>query len=227
MVQKFEVNLESSTAKGWNAIIRNIIFDMDGTLVDTAKATVPVCIQCARELGLPPRDPASIRELIGWSNPEFYFRMYPEIPKELVLHYAAEVEAREARYIQELGRDILFPGMGALLDILKSRDYYLAVASTGSPEHVEVSLRASGIQEFFDIIRCGEPVKIQMVRDIIGKGLKGDWLIVGDKDKDAEAGKENGIVTVGAVYGYGSTGELKMFDFRIDTPLNLLKYLSE
>lgn len=205
--------------------VRNIIFDMDGTLVDTAKATVPTCLQCAEDFGLPKPDPNKIRELIGWSNPEFYYRMYPDFPRDLIDAYGEQVEIKEASYIETLGKDILFPGVQELLEILKSEGFYMAIASTGSQEHVDVCLNTSDIQSFFDIIECGEPEKVEMVHRIQQGGPKGDWLLVGDKDKDSTAGNKNGMITIAAKYGFGTEEEFQTFDLSIETPKELIDLL--
>jgi len=205
--------------------VRNIIFDMDGTLIDTAKATVPICLQCAEDFGLPKLNPNYIRELIGWPNPEFYYRMYPDFPRDLIDFYGEEVEHKEARYIETLGKDILFPGVQELLNVLKSNGFYMAIASTGSQEHVDVCLGASGICSFFDTVQCGEPDKVEMVRRIRQAGPKGEWLLVGDKEKDSTAGNKNNMITIAAKYGFGTQEEFQTFDLWIETPLELIDLL--
>lgn len=205
--------------------IKNIIFDMDGTLVDTSKVTIPACNQSSMEFGLPKVDSKKIVALIGWANPEFYYRLYPSIDKNIIIKYAEVVAIKENQYMSYLETQILFSGVLELIKILKSNNFYISIASTGSIEHVSTALMCSGIYNEFDYIKCNESTKVNMVRDIIENGPKGDWLIVGDKIKDSEAGIKNGIVCIGASYGYGNSDEMKEFNITINNPLDLLNLL--
>ena len=203
----------------------NIIFDMDGTLVDTAKATVPACQAGSRDFALPPLEPIRIRQTIGWANPEFYHRLYPDIDPALREEYGEAVEVYEAAMIRELGQDVLFAGIHELLTALRDRGCQLAIASTGSTEHVDISLAAGGIRDFFAMIGCNQPDKVDMVAAIKKTRPDGRWLLIGDKDKDARAARANGITSVGVRYGFGTETELAQFDYLIAQPLDLLELI--
>lgn len=205
----------------------NIIFDMDGTLVDTAKATVPACMAGSRDFALPPLEPVRIRQTIGWANPEFYHRLYPDIDPDQQERYGDAVEAYEAAMIRELGQDVLFAGVLELLNALQDRGCHLAIASTGSTEHVDISLAAGGIRDFFSIVGCNQPDKEEMVAVIKQACPDGRWLLIGDKDKDARAARANGIVSVGVRYGFGTETELAQFDHLIARPLDLLVLIDQ
>lgn len=205
--------------------IKNIIFDMDGTLVDTSKVTVPACNQTAVEFGLPEIDSKKIIGLIGWADPEFYYRLYPGIDKIKIMKYSKLVAIKEKQYMAHLKTQILFSGVLELIKVLKSNKFYISIASTGSFDHVRAALTYSGIYNEFDYIKCNESTKVNMVKNIIENGPKGDWLIVGDKSKDSEAGIKNGIVRIGAKYGYGTSNEMGEFNITINTPLDLLNLL--
>lgn len=217
---------------------RNMIFDMDGTLADTAKVTIKACQEMALSYGLPVRDANIIRSTIGWADPEFYYRLYPEVDKQILHSYACDVARRERELTMQLKENILFPGVLRLIKFLKQKNCYIAVASTGSKEHVESTLMASGIYSIFNTIKYGDPEKINSVGDIINK-LKFEseyldtyinnpvegWIIIGDRLTDLTAGRGNGIITIAARYGYGTDEEYKEFDFIIDQPLELLDLL--
>ena len=59
----------------------NIIFDMDGTLIDSAKIAIPAFEKICPEFGMPIPDDDAITSAIGYANPHFYYRIYPNIGK--------------------------------------------------------------------------------------------------------------------------------------------------
>ena len=205
--------------------VKNIIFDMDGTLINTSKITVQACQQAALEFDIPVRQAEKIIGLIGWANCDFFPKLYPEIETELLKKYAESVCEKEIRIMRDLKERLLFPGVIELLETLKLKGYYICIASTGSVKHVEFALRNSNIYSFFDNIKCDQPQKIKMVEEIIKNGPQGSYLIIGDKCKDFEAGSENNIITVAAAYGFGSKEEIEKFDLALSQPLDLLRYL--
>ena len=124
--------------------------------------------------------------------------------------------------MRALGKDILFPGIIDLLQALKARGAVLHVASTGDSSHVYGVLKTAGIQEFFSSISCGEPEKVQMVAEIIGKNQKETFAMVGDKAHDLRAARGNGITAIAAAYGYCSDTDAPRFDYVLRSPGELL-----
>lgn len=205
--------------------VRNIIFDMDGTLINTSKITVQACQEAAIEFKLPMREAERIIGLIGWANCEFFPKLYPEIKSNLLEKYAELVCEKEINIMKELKEKLLFPGVSKLLKTLKERGYYICIASTGSESHVDFALKSSNIYSFFDNINCNQPEKVKMVGEIIKNGPKGSYIMIGDKCKDYVAGNENNIITIAAAYGFGSKEEIEKFDLALNQPLDLLNYL--
>ena len=204
-----------------------LIFDMDGTLIDTAKATIPACQAIARQLNMPVARPEDIKKTIGWSEQEFYQKLYPSQDSQLLKQYGALVEACEAQLIQELGADLVFPGIFDLLDDLTAKGHFLAIASTGSVSHVDVVMRSTGLLQYFQIIKCDEPVKTAMVSHIIETKKDGRWLMIGDKSKDATAAAENGIESIGVQFGYGTADELRLFTYVAKNAQAIRCYIEE
>lgn len=206
-------------------MIKHIIFDMDGTLADSGKATSIACAQISKAYGLPPLSDAKIRETIGYANPEFYFRLYPTVKKPTMLAYAKEVEELEERIVWDMGVDILFPGVMQMLEALMRRGIRLYIASTGDVSHVNAVLTTAGIQHFFDIIGFGEPDKEEMVRKMVC-GDTARWSMVGDKQKDLFAARANGILAIAAGFGYCSQQDASRFDRVLQTPAQLLEWIA-
>lgn len=206
--------------------VKNIIFDMDGTLINTSLISVQACQEAALEFGIPVQKTEDILELVGWANQEFFPKLYPGMDPELLGRYSESVLLRENLIVEKLQEKLLYPGVDELLCELKSRGLSLSIASTGPAEYVNLALKESSIYSYFDEIRCGESEKIRMVEDIMKGAPKGSYVIVGDRFKDYEAAKANNIVSIAAAYGFGSKEEIEKFDLVLNQPLDLLKYLA-
>jgi len=205
--------------------IKNVIFDMDGTLADTAVLTDAAFKNLAPELGFTPPEIGVIRSAIGYQNPEFYYQIFKTEPAELVKKIGEATEDEEQRMLPDFGGDFLFPGVRELLNELRERKINLFIASTGSEAHVYSILNKAGIAGYFNKILCDKPEKAGMVREIIGGGDKKDFIMVGDMKKDLDAARANGITAVGACFGYCRRGS--GFDHYIETPEELLCILNE
>jgi len=206
-------------------MIRHVIFDMDGTLSDTAAATVLSCAEVARRYGLEPPGLDALRSAMGWPAPLFWRLLWPELSDALLEELDPVAEALESHAIRKMGPAILFPGIRELLDALLDRGFGLHIASTGSPAHVEATLGAAGIWPLFHSISCGESDKTGMVSRILRAHPGAGAVMVGDKQKDADAGRGNGIETVGAGWGYCGPAERPLFGHVLETPGQLLEFL--
>ena len=199
--------------------INTVIFDLDGTLSDSALLTIEALKTIAPKQGLPLPSEEAIRRATGNATPEFYYILFPGFDRDLVYKAGTLVEEEELRILPALSGWLLFPGCRELLVHLKKSGISLHIASTGSREHVFSVVNATGIGAYFDSINCGRSDKTEMVGEIIKN--KNEVFFVGDMKKDYEAARTNGIVSVGACYGY-CVKELSGFDFYINSPLELI-----
>jgi phosphoglycolate phosphatase len=206
--------------------VRRVIFDMDGTLTDTAKATAGACGRTAEELGLPPPLESAIKEAMGHPGLDYYRLILPGRDEALIRRFSERADPMESEMIQALGAEMLFEGIAELLQGLEKRGLELYIASTGSSEHVTVTLNAAGIRKYFTGVYCGSPDKGGTLRKIPGIGRSEEWLMVGDKRIDALAAGQNHIRAIGAVYGYCTPEEQVFFDGLIYRPGELLSLVN-
>ena len=204
-----------------NNKIHTVIFDLDGTLSDSAVLTMEVFKQVAPNHGMPIPSMDDIRRTTGHPNPGFYYILFPDHNRDLVHNMGLLVEEEEQKLLPSLSTRLLFEGCRELLTRLKENGTRLCIASTGDKTHVFSILKETGLISFFDKILCGSPDKTEMLREIINGGDKSGFVMVGDMKKDYEAARANGIMSVGACYGY-CIKEISEFDFYINAPLDLL-----
>lgn len=127
------------------APLHRVVFDMDGTLVDTMRLTAPAFSDLAGDFGLAPLPEARIRGAIGLSDVHFYRALYPDADADTLRAFGRAVEARENECARALGPEILFPGVRAMLCALWDAGLTLCIASTGSESHVTTALAESGV----------------------------------------------------------------------------------
>ena len=204
---------------------KHIIFDMDGTLADTAQVTVAAFHELCGLYNLPKLSYDTIRNAIGIGGLDFYISLYPNQPEEILVDFSRKVENMEKIKTRVLGEKILFPGTGELLKNLSEEGYFLYIASTGDKNHVYSTLSSGKIDHLFTKISCGEPEKILMVKKIIANRNINEWVMVGDRHKDSDAAKANHILSLGAGFGYLNQEDFKLFDAVLHKPDDIYHYL--
>jgi phosphoglycolate phosphatase len=206
-------------------VYKHFIFDMDGTLSDTAKATVRAVRETAEKLGMSPPPAEKVKAAMGYPGLEYYHVLLGDIGEDLLAAFAAETDCNEDREIRRIGRDMLFPGIREVLDSLLGLGTELYVASTGHPNHVNLLLDVTGTRHCFKEVYCGRPRKVEMVRELMAAARARSpegWLMVGDKHIDAEAARGSRILAVGAGFGYCLEEEQRLFDLVVKKPGELI-----
>ena len=173
-----------------------IIFDMDGTLVDSSR-TIANAINYVREkLYLPPMDPDLIIRKINdhHLNPAQYFYKTDRFEVD---HETWFSEYYTKNHEREL---ILYEGIREMLQELKAHGIKLAVATNAYRGSTIESLTHLGIYDFFDTIACyddvahGKPYPDMLIEILEVLNLKAEEaLFIGDGSHDEMAAQRAGI----------------------------------
>lgn len=191
-----------------------IIFDWDGTLMDSA-GTIVDCIQAAcAELGLaiPSRDAAS--HIIGLGLHDALTELLPDLPTE---HYPRLVEAYRRHYLSQDAQIPLFPGAADLIADLHGRGHLLAVATGKARRGLERAFRHSGLGRFFHASRTADETYSKPHPAMIGELLDelqvpaGRALMVGDTSHDLQMARNAGVAALAA--GYGAHPAVSLYDY--------------
>lgn len=188
-----------------------LVFDWDGTLIDSAGAIV-ACIQAAcRDLGLPVphRDRAS--HVIGLGLNDALAHAIPGLPES---EYPRVVE-RYRRHFLERDPDIpLFPGAKDMLAELGGRGHVLAIATGKSRAGLARALDNTGLRPFFAGSRCADecaskpaPDMLRELMDEFGVAA-GKTLMIGDTVHDLQMAERAGIRAVAVSHGAHPRHEL-------------------
>lgn len=187
-----------------------IVFDWDGTLIDSAD-TIVRCIQdAARDMNLevPTRERA--RHVIGLGLHESLRHAVPDLEPEryrdFAAHYRRHFLAREDAML-------LFPGILQLLEELQPRRH-LAIATGKSRKGLERALDAGKLRSFFRASRCADetmpkPHPAMLVELMKEVGVeKARILMIGDTSHDMEMARAAGIDALAVSYGAHPEGAL-------------------
>jgi phosphoglycolate phosphatase-like HAD superfamily hydrolase len=214
-----------------------VIFDMDGTLFETDTLLVPVhhrVFETLRAEGLYEHETPPVERLLsclGMLLEDIWRQVMPgstEAARQradvLLLQYEMEGLAQ--------GEGRLYPYVEETLRELKDRGVKLFVASNGLEDYVKGVARYRGIAELFDgLYSAGEYAtasKVDLVARLLkDHGVKSAWM-VGDRSSDVEAGKGNGLQTIGCSYAtYGRAAELDGADVLITDFRELTRLLDQ
>jgi phosphoglycolate phosphatase len=182
---------------------RLIVFDWDGTLIDSA-ATIVECIQeSARDAGLPIPERERASHVIGLGLHDSLRIAVPELPAE---RYAEFVGYYRAHFLAREESMLLFPGVRELLADL-SRTHLLAIATGKSRKGLDRALEAGRLRPYFAASRCADETHPKphpaMLRELMGE-LDVDApnaLMIGDTSHDLDMARAAGVDAVAVTYG--------------------------
>jgi phosphoglycolate phosphatase len=178
----------------------HLIFDLDGTLFETAHTVMTAVRALFDELGLPVPDEAGVLTHIGKPSPRFLAAILPEgLATEAV---AARFCVLERAAVSESGR--VFFGVPDMLQSLRCDGHKMSVCSNGSEEYIRLVLAVTGIEAFFAGIYSAKfsSSKAEKVREMLTSDE--DAVVIGDAGDDLAAASQNALPSIAAMYGYGA-----------------------
>ena len=194
-----------------------ILFDYDGTIVDSAKMIVKGAIEAFRMCGLPDPDPNKVKENIGKplaTALDAYAPKGYEINPEMISNAYRKWYAEQGRL--GLQDEPLYPGMFKLINDLKNhKEFNIGVATNKSRIALDNGLNKHNLSELFDITLTMEEANPKPDPDMAIQAMsklnieKKSTVIVGDTINDIGLGVNAGINSIGVAWGYNSIEMLK------------------
>lgn len=189
-----------------------IVFDWDGTLMDST-ATIVACIQAAaKDLGLPVPDKKTASYVIGLGLHDAMEAVLPGLDPK---YYPHMVERYRYHYLTKDHDLALFDGVREMLADLAQQGYFLAVATGKSRVGLNRALDAVDLLSAFDATRCADetfskphPAMLHELTRELGQDL-GRTLMIGDTTHDMQMAINAGASGVAVHYGAHSAPELQ------------------
>lgn len=200
-----------------------IIFDWDGTLVDSIDWIVQCIQQAAERYGCPVPEPQAAKDIIGLSIENAIQQLFPDVDsairQQVATHYG------QTFFSRQISRDDLFPGVYEMLQGLNQNGYRLAVATGKKSSGLAQAIAATGVADFFCTTRCSDQTASKpnplMIDEIVAElGVdKQRTLMVGDSVHDLQMALNAEVPAIGVTCGAHSQATLQQYN-----PLLCLNY---
>ncbi len=184
-----------------------IVFDLDGTLVDSLPDILSSFLRAFEHEGLPAPDEDAARRTLGQPLETMYAAFAP----------AGRVDALcrsyRVHYTEHLAdRSRPFPGVPELLALVRERGYLRTVASTKRTLTARRLVEATGLGPLLDHVEGTDaapykPAPDVVLRSVAAVGGRGVWM-VGDTAGDILAGRSAGLKTYAVTWGSQEADEL-------------------
>ena len=185
-----------------------IIFDLDGTLIDSRADLATAVNLTRREFGLEPLPVEQVAMLVGEGLRNLISRAWPEAGERLD---AAVAVARQQYGEHLLDQTTLYPGVAAALRELRAAGYRLGVVTNKPQEFTDTILRGFSLDDCFTMVVGGgsglplkpDPAPVLAVLERCGVTPSRDSWMVGDHFTDLEVGRRVGLSRCFCRFGFG------------------------
>lgn len=209
-----------------------VLFDLDGTLTDSAPGITNSVIYALKKYGIEVDDRKSLYKFVGPPLADSFERYYgfsKEKIKKTIEYYH--------EYYREKGmfENLVYEGLENLLKTLKDNDMTLIVATSKPQVLAQKILEHFNIAKYFTCIagsnldgtRSKKGEVITYALESCGITDLSEVIMIGDRKYDIIGAKQAGVTSIGVLYGYGDRNELEKAgaDFIADTVEDIEKLL--
>lgn len=207
-------------------MIKNIVFDLDGTILDTESFIIDGINYSLKKLDLPEKGKDEIIEKIGLESDTFYNELFYEYEEDEVKNIKKEIYTQKDIFIKEKGK--LYDKMEDVIKKLHEKDYKLHICSNGKIDYIENILEHFHLKKYFSTIKAYEKFKTKEnhLLEIMKEENTDKLIFVGDRYIDFEAAKNTGNISIGVSHGFGKE-ELKKADYVVENPCDIVKIIEK
>ncbi len=195
--------------------MRLVMFDCDGTLVDSQYVIIE-CMQMAfKSRGLTPPVPNAVKRIVGLALTEAIYRLYPEGEAACITDLVSAYKEcfGELRSKPDLNEH-LFEDVVETLTYLEEQEYILGIATGKSRRGLLATLETHGLRKHFTTLQTvddapGKPNPGMLKQAMAETGVdKSETVFIGDTAFDMEMAMNAGTCAFGVSWGYHETTEL-------------------
>ncbi len=202
--------------------IRLIIFDLDGTLIDSLDDLAAATNHMLTSLGRKTASREQVRGYVGQGARRLVEKAMPNaVPEEIEIGLSLFLDYNEEHIVD---RTRLYPGVRETLNTLRDTGVAMAVVSNKNVALCRKVLITLDAESYFATVIGADSLKfrkpspeplLMVLRDL---GIpSGQAVMVGDSCNDIDAGRAAGVPTIGCTWGYGDPRELKDAEYLIDS----------
>ena len=182
-----------------------LVFDWDGTLMNSASRIVDCLRATIGDLGLEPLPESALSNIIGLGLHEAVQMLYPSAEASLIERF---IDRYRIHFLaEEKSATELFPGSRDVLQQLYDDGYLLAVATGKSRRGLERSLDETDCRDLFHMTRCADechskphPQMLQEIMAVLDVATQ-DTLMIGDTEYDMLMAVHAGTAALDVDYG--------------------------
>jgi phosphoglycolate phosphatase len=189
-----------------------IVFDWDGTLMDSTGHIVNCMQQAIKQLSIPSLDDSAISHIIGLALTEAAITLYPDASDTVIQQLA---NTYKQVWLESSFDPQLFDNAFSLIQQLSEKEYFLGVATGKSRRGLDKVLKSTALSDFFHATRCADechskphPQMLEELIDYCGVDPKAT-LMIGDTEYDLQMAHNAGADSLGVSHGAHSTELLR------------------
>ena len=209
--------------------MRRVLFDLDGTLTDPGEGITNSVAYALRKWGIAVPERQALYCFIGPPLVDSFMKYYG-----FTLQDALQAVEDYREYFRDRGiyENRVYDGVPQLLEGLKAAGFQTVLATSKPEEFAKTVLEHFDLAQWFDVVAGASMDGTRSKKgDVIAYALSrsgdGAAVMVGDREHDILGAKQNGLPSVGVLYGYGSREELEQAGAThlAATPTDLLRVL--
>ena len=194
-----------------------VIFDVDGTLIDTPSGIVETFIVTLKSMGVVFNDASAIRATIGLPLEQAFGSLLGVTQDdEKVICAIKQYQSSFKDIVLPKAKELIFSGVIEGLAMLKAQQFLLAVATSKFYASVEALLKAAGLWEYFNVVvgadQVAQPKPHPEMGHLVLKKLgvlAENAVMVGDTTHDILMAKDSGMRSIAVTYGIHNILKLK------------------
>lgn len=208
-----------------------IVFDWDGTLVDSVDWIVHCLSEAAVDQGCVKPKQQDVKDIIGLSIHKALDKLFPELDgasrQRVIARYS------EIFFSRQITDDDLFAGVSDMLLRFKEAGYQLAVATGKSRHGLDKAMLGVGLNDFFNITRCADETASKPNPDMLDviihemKVSRDRVVMIGDSTHDMEMAINAQIASIAVLCGANSAEQLQKYNplLKLQQTVELLEIL--